>query len=67
MYRQALDPVSHSLGHTSTFDLARIREQVGEETWREGRPDETREIFERVALAPELLEFLTQPAYGYLD
>ncbi len=48
-------------------EIARIREQVGEETWREGRPGETREIFERVALAPELLEFLTLPAYGYLD
>jgi malate synthase len=48
-------------------ETARIREQVGEETWKEGRPDETREIFELVALSPELLEFLTLPAYAYLD
>ena len=35
--------------------------------WEAGRPDETREIFERVALSPELIEFLTIPAYRYLD
>jgi malate synthase len=63
-------------GRTVTPELVRqvldeetekIRESVGEETWRAGRPGETREIFERVALAPELIEFLTIPAYGYLD
>ena len=48
-------------------ETARIREQIGEETWKKGRPDETRAIFEHVALSPELLEFLTLPAYGYLD
>jgi malate synthase len=48
-------------------EMAKIRESVGEETWRAGRPAETREIFERVALAPELIEFLTLPAYEYLD
>jgi malate synthase len=63
-------------GSTVTADLvrevlheetAKIQESVGEETWRAGRPEETREIFERVALSPELLEFLTIPAYEYLD
>jgi malate synthase len=48
-------------------ETAKIREAVGEETWERGRPHETREIFERVALAPELIEFLTLPAYRYLD
>ncbi len=48
-------------------ETAKIRETVGEETWRNGHPQETREIFERVALAPELVEFLTLPAYEYLD
>ncbi len=48
-------------------ETARIREQVGVEVWEAGRPDETREIFERVALSPELIEFLTIPAYEYLD
>ena len=63
-------------GRTVTPDLVRqvldeetskIREQVGDEVWRGGRPDETREIFEQVALSPELIEFLTLPAYRYLD
>ncbi|MBV9311028.1 MAG: malate synthase A, partial [Solirubrobacterales bacterium] len=48
-------------------ETQKIRDAVGEETWTEGRPAETREIFESVALAPELLEFLTIPAYEYLD
>ncbi|MBV9714708.1 MAG: malate synthase A [Solirubrobacterales bacterium] len=48
-------------------ETAKIRESVGAETWRAGRPLETREIFERVCLSPELIEFLTIPAYEYLD
>jgi malate synthase len=48
-------------------ETAKIREQVGEETWKAGRPEETREIFERVALSEELIEFLTLPAYEYLQ
>jgi malate synthase len=48
-------------------EMARIRHSVGEQTWQAGRPGETREIFERVALSEELLEFLTLPAYAYLD
>ena len=48
-------------------EMARIREQVGEDTWQAGRPRETREIFERVAVSEELIEFLTLTAYEYLD
>jgi malate synthase len=48
-------------------ETAKIREAVGEETWQAGRPDETREIFEQMALSDELIEFLTLPAYEYLD
>jgi malate synthase len=48
-------------------ETAKIREEVGEKTWAAGRPDETRNIFEQVALSDELLEFLTLPAYEYLD
>jgi malate synthase len=63
-------------GETVTPDLvrrvldeetAKIRESVGDEVWQAGRPDDTREIFELVALSPELLEFLTIPAYEYLE
>jgi hypothetical protein len=35
--------------------------------WRAGRPAETRELFDRVALSGELVEFLTLPAYELLD
>ena len=48
-------------------ETAKIRRQVGEETWAKGRPDETREIFESVCLSEELVEFLTLPAYTYLE
>ncbi|HXD66861.1 MAG TPA: malate synthase A [Solirubrobacteraceae bacterium] len=63
-------------GRTVTADLvrqvldeetAKIRDEVGEETWQAGRPDETREIFERVALTEPLEPFLTLEAYEYLD
>ncbi len=63
-------------GRTVTSDLvrevldeetAKIRESVGEETWKQGRPVETREIFDRVSLSRELVEFLTIPAYEFLD
>jgi malate synthase len=48
-------------------EMARIRSEVGDEVWEKGRPDETREVFERVALGDEFPEFLTLPAYEYLD
>ncbi len=63
-------------GRTVTPELVRqvldeetekIRRQVGAETWEAGRPDETRTIFERVALSDALTEFLTLEAYEYLD
>jgi malate synthase len=48
-------------------ETAKIRQRVGEEVWEAGRPAETRELFDRVALSGELIEFLTIPAYEYLD
>jgi malate synthase len=64
-------------GETVTADLVRryekeelekIREQVGDEFFRtQGRPDESRELFEQVALADEFVPFLTLPAYDQLD
>jgi malate synthase len=48
-------------------ETAKVREQVGEETWAAGRPAETRELFDRVALSAELIEFLTLAAYDYLE
>jgi malate synthase len=48
-------------------ETAKIRAAVGEETWQRGRPLETRQIFEEVALSEQLIEFLTIPAYEYLE
>jgi malate synthase len=48
-------------------EMAAIRAEVGEEVWEKGRPDETRRIFEQVALGEEFHEFLTLPAYELLD
>jgi malate synthase len=52
-----------------TEELERIRTEIGDDEWfeREGRPAESRELFEQVALADELAEFLTLPAYERLD
>jgi malate synthase len=49
-------------------ELDRIRSEIGDDEWfeREGRPRESRALFEQLALAEELPEFLTLPAYDYL-
>src|SRR3954452_1824013 len=63
-------------GETVTPDLVRrvldeetgrIRENVGDEVWNAGRPDETREVFERMCLSDELEDFLTIIAYRHLE
>ncbi len=63
-------------GRTVTPDLVRqildeetskIHDEVGDEVWAEGHPDETREIFERMSLSEDMTEFLTLPAYEYLE
>ncbi|MGH7529575.1 MAG: malate synthase A [Gemmatimonadales bacterium] len=48
-------------------EMRRIHDEVGEEIWKKGRARETREVFERVALADDFPNFLTLPAYEYLD
>jgi malate synthase len=50
-------------------ELERIRTEIGDDEWFEtqGRPRESRELFEHVALSGELAEFLTIPAYEHLD
>jgi malate synthase len=51
-----------------TEELERIRTEIGDDEWfeTEGRPRESRELFEQVALNEELAEFLTLPAYEHL-
>jgi malate synthase len=48
-------------------EMDKIHAAVGDETWEKGRPAETKEIFERVALGEDFPDFLTLPAYEYLD
>jgi malate synthase len=50
-------------------ELERIRGEIGDDEWfySEGRPDESRALFEEVALADEFVEFLTLPAYEHID
>jgi len=52
-------------------ELERIRREIGDDQWFEmqGRPRDSRELFERVALsgAEEFVEFLTLPAYERLS
>jgi malate synthase len=43
------------------------REQVWEQLDRVAAPADARKVFEQVALADELVEFLTLPAYQYLE
>jgi malate synthase len=47
-------------------ELAKIRAAVGDDVWKKGRPEETREVFERVALGEDLPDFLTLVAYEKL-
>ena len=53
----------------ATSELERIREEIGDDEWfeTEGRPQLSRELFERVALADAFVEFLTGPAYAKLE
>ena len=48
-------------------ELEKIRTALGDELYTEGRFKEAQAIFERVALEEEFEEFLTVPAYDYLD
>ena len=48
-------------------EMARIHADVGDEVWAAGRPDDTREVFERVALGEDFPEFLTLVAYDKID
>jgi malate synthase len=49
-------------------ELEKIREQVGDDFfYSEGRPKQSRELFEQVALADDFPPFLTLPAYEHLD
>jgi malate synthase len=49
-------------------ELEKIREQVGDDFfYSQGRPEESRELFEDVALSDRFVDFLTIPAYERLE
>ena len=48
-------------------EMKRIHAEVGDDVWNKGRPKETKEVFEKVALSDDLPDFLTVPAYEYID
>src|SRR6266540_395554 len=48
-------------------ELEKLRRAVGDEVYASSRAKEARELFERVALNDDFIEFLTLPAYDYLD
>jgi malate synthase len=48
-------------------ELERLRADLGDEAFEESRADAAKELFEEVALGEELAEFLTIPAYRYLE
>jgi malate synthase len=51
-----------------TEELEKIREEVGDEFFHsQGRPEESRELFEDVALSDRYVEFLTLRAYERLE
>jgi malate synthase len=53
--------------HAGKFTPEQVRAVIAEETPEGGRFAEAREIFERVALGDDFVEFLTLPAYEYID
>jgi malate synthase len=48
-------------------ELQSLRETFGDEIYTKSRADDARAIFEQVALGDEFIEFLTLPAYEYLE
>jgi malate synthase len=49
-------------------ELENIRKQVGDEFfYSEGRPDQSRALFDEVGLSDEFVDFLTLPAYEQLE
>jgi malate synthase len=49
-------------------ELERIRAEIGNDEWfySQGRPEDSRRLFERVALSEDFVDFLTLPAYERL-
>jgi malate synthase len=48
-------------------ELEKVRSAVGDEVYARSRPDDARAVFEQTALGEDFVEFLTLPAYEYMD
>ena len=48
-------------------ELERLRGEFGDKVFAQSRADDARAIFEQVALGDDFIEFLTLPAYDYLE
>jgi malate synthase len=57
----------HRVGAVIEEELQSLRETFGDEIYDKSRADDARAIFEQVALGAEFIEFLTLPAYNYLE
>jgi malate synthase len=61
------EPVTVELARAAIeSEMATLRLELGEASFAELRFEEARAVFERVALSPEFVEFLTLPAYELL-
>jgi malate synthase len=61
------EPVTADLARsTIETEIASLREELGEASYAERRFEDARAVFERVALDPTFVEFLTLPAYDLL-
>ncbi|CAN7169035.1 hypothetical protein [Bosea sp. LjRoot237] len=49
-----------------TEEMARVKSELGAETYDKGRFPEAIDLFSKLSLAPEFEEFLTVPAYAKL-
>ena len=48
-------------------EFAAIRTEVGDSEFMNGSWKKARSLFEQVALAPDFVDFLTIPAYEFID
>jgi malate synthase len=48
-------------------ELAAIRAKIGDQAYASSRFDDARQLFEQVALADDIADFLTLPAYAMVD
>jgi malate synthase len=48
-------------------EMARLRERLGDDGWRNSRFEDARKVFEEVALSAEFQPFLTLVAQSYID